>query len=188
MGEVRVAIAPARGEQGIPMDVAGTLMQVIGLAYPNAKMGQEDGAAFVLIVSDEDRAPRTKVGQPAAAKAFNPRTDPMDDETRLIGLDGKHLKVTMPEELARHLAEIGVSMLASMEGATNYVEIPASHPEVGDVLITVARSKGQTPHALRTKAEGERDALARQIARLTDEADRHGCVTDARMRELLGDG
>ena len=169
------------------MDVANTLIEVIGLAYPAAKMGQEPGAAFVLIVDDEDRAPRTKVGKRAAARAFQPRETPEDDETLLLGFDGTNLRVSAPEVLCRHLAEVGGLLLESMAGATNYVEIPATHPDFGSVVITVRHAEGKTPATLRREAEARADHLAMLIARLTDEAKR-GPVTDERMRELLGDG
>lgn len=188
MAEVRVAIAPARGERGIPMDVANTLMEVIGLAYPNAKMGQEPGAAFVLIVDDEDRAPRTKVGTRAAAKAFRPREVPEDDETLLLGFDGQNLRVAPPEVLTRHMAEVAALTLKAVDGASNYVEQKATHPELGDFVVIMARSKGQTPHELRQKAVDERDELAHQIEVITDHAAKHGGVTASALRRLLNEG
>ena len=61
---------------------------------------------------------------------------------------------------------LAMQMLASSfagqfkgSGAINYLELQASHPEVGNFCITMQRHEGKTPSQLQHEAERERDGL-----------------------------
>lgn len=58
-----------------------------------------------------------------------------------------------------------------LKDAPNYVEMKFSKPgNEGEYVVTIVRGGGQTPHEAREKAEGERDALKRELESLKSAA------------------
>lgn len=196
---------PVRVEIGLPlpMDVAGTLMEVIGIAYPNS-MVRTDGrpGRMTMEILESDRGskpiPKRKV------KAARQEASPDDTEVELAGFAEEEgalvMKVSTPQEATRRLAEWAVLMLDNPD-ATNYVEQEATTAEGLRFVVIAARSKAQTPHKLRMKAEKSYAELVETMydfaATLDAEADagRHDDLgvtargvrrtTAGRLRELL---
>lgn len=148
--------------QGIPLDVVTTLTNLIGAAYPGAVI---DGSGkhiygypdkgFVFLV---DPATRQKVSKKNIKKA-KAHADP-DCEPTATGMtaddDGIVLHTVPPEELARELGGIAHVIFTNMAG-DNYIEWEVRAKDENEQLqfyvLSIARRKKQTPHALRMKAE-----------------------------------
>lgn len=191
----------------LPMDVAGTLMTLIGTAYPSAVI---DGSgehlrgwgsaerAFVLLIDPKERA-RT-VSERAAAEA---KVDAEDAPGDALGFtaenDAAILHTSAPEDLCRILGGYAHHIFEAMAG-DNYIEWEVRHQPEGQAyysryVLSVARSKGQTPHALRTKAQGELDQLRAAVRELADDLeadcpgapDKHRTCVGARVRALVGE-
>jgi len=150
----------------LPMDVAGTLMQLIGTAYPSAVIvstpagGMFDREyALVMKVDPAQRAKRVTKKQAEEAKP-----DDIEHETDFLGFDNGWISASPPEELGLYLGEIAHQMFTSTDGAINYVEWEVRAGEQDRYVLSVAKSKEQTPHALRTKAEARVAELEAQLA------------------------
>lgn len=111
------------------------------------------------------RAPKrvSKANARAIAEEHARPEDDPDLDLASIAADGT-MSLSAPEQLLHALAPIAEAVLTDSDAA-NYVEMPVRHPDHdGTLLITVARSTGQTPHELRQAAVRERDE-AREVLR-----------------------
>lgn len=68
----------------------------------------------------------------------------------------------------RHLA---LSLRRSLGPAPNYVEM-SMHDADGQMIVTVQRCEGKTPHTLQKEAEQQRDAARAEVVRLAAEIER----------------
>lgn len=66
-------------------------------------------------------------------------------------------------ELAQVMASAFLKLVDD-GNATNYLEILMRHNDGREVIVTICRSKGQTPHALRMQAEAEIKELKAKLA------------------------
>lgn len=170
--------AEIRVETPLPMEVAGTLMQLIGTAWPDAMVRTDAGRALTMVV-DHTRRPK-KVTKKATKAIVAGQAAEQDEavaagvgDSDFLGFNDGWVTLAPPEELSLHLGAVCARMLESAEGAVNYLEWEVREPARDDgtpgarYVLSAARSKGQTPHALRTRAETE---LADLRARLRQEA------------------
>lgn len=134
----------------LPMDVAGTVMKLIGTAYPNASISNGDGGMnFSIPYGDrpreipEDFVPETQLENPADVLSFGP--DENGDLT---------LGVSTPADLASVCLEVMRTSFEENPDALNYLETKCYDRESHDFYImTFQRGKGKTPHEMRQLAE-----------------------------------
>lgn len=128
----------------LPLDVAGTLMKLIGAVYPSARVRPFGSSHMVLEIDLEDRVPDGDVD--AYLEGVSPELlSPEAGETVLTNSG-----VTAPEWLARLAGSI---MEIALDAAPNYIEADFTINAGTDLTMIVARTAEQTPHALRMKAE-----------------------------------
>jgi hypothetical protein len=147
----------------LPMEVAGTLMTLIGTAWPDARVDTNGRHGYGLSMLVDPRVKPKRVTKKAAAeiKAAN---DPEGAEGATFdgfSSDGEGVTahVGTPEEIALFIGGMVHDMLSQVEGATNYFEWQV-HTESGDRYVLAAgRSKGQTPGALLAEAKAHVKAL-----------------------------
>lgn len=162
--------AYVRFDLPLPLDMAATLMNLLGLAYPGAMIDLRHGdpRRMVIRVPDGERRRPKRVSKRAAEAARAIAND--EDEEGLLGemSEAGNVMIHPPERLAKAMV---ASLEASFEDeplAENYLEWKlhdrSNHARTW--VVIAARSEGQTPHALRMKAEQERDAALALLAEL----------------------
>jgi hypothetical protein len=153
----------------LPMDVASTIVRAFAILWPDGHFDQKrspSGSEMVAVISADDRMTRATKKKLAAAKVNS-------EDVSLEGLlaawdpDGS-LGLTLPQVANERLADICVAMLSTAD-APNYLETPVRTPDGHRYAVAACRSVGQTPHALRMKAEKERDAALAEVERLRAE-------------------
>lgn len=150
----------------IPLDVAGTLMNLVGAAYPNTRVSS-DHAGLTFHIQDGDRTTDPDVFEKAAA--LRREADEFTLETFLQRIGDGEVSVTLPRILAATMAGLAEGMFEEHAPDVNYLETTvasATHPGQRWAIIA-ARSAGRTPHELRTQAEDRADAAEAEVARLT---------------------
>ncbi|QQE90460.1 hypothetical protein [Azotobacter chroococcum] len=95
------------------------------------------------------------------------------DSTMLTGIDIGNGSLTIGAKggVCGIMADSFGQMLFE-SGAENYIEAffsSSKHPELGQIVVTVKRETGKTPHQLRQVAEAERDQLKAESERLKQE-------------------
>lgn len=146
-----------RVELPLPLDVASNLMNVLGTIYPNARVRPFDGSHMTIEVDLADRVPDNDV------ESYMEQFDP---ELLEPGVGASHITeagIAPPEWLA-HIAT--TMMEAALEGAPNYIEAPFTMKSGSGMLLTVARSTEQTPHALLQEAKKRNEDLERELESL----------------------
>lgn len=170
----------------LPINIVATLGDLIDKAWPGAQIITNAEGAGVpidvrnrwpvrdfMLIAVPKRAPKRVSKKDAAAAAAANDLEPGEEAADLTGLDDEWVTIAPPEELGAFLGAAGRHMLAAFEDATNYVEWEVIDRETGErTVLSVARSKGQTPGALRVKAEEQLAALrARVTAKTTPAAE-----------------
>lgn len=161
----------------LPMDVAGTVMKLIGTAYPNASISNGAGGMnFSIPYGDrpkelpEDFSPETQLENSAEVLSFGP------DENGALTLG-----ISTPSDLAEICFEV---MRTSFEGnpdALNYLETKCYDRNNHDFYImTFQRGKGKTPHEMRQLAETKLEEANAKIDEL-----RNVNPTEAGINELI---
>lgn len=139
----------------LPADVAGTLMKLIGTAYPRARM--EAAASRMVFVIDGSQ-------RPLPVDEFTP--DTRDGDTVITNMGGSTFGFSS-ESLAAAMLEVVEGALADTPEAINYIEQQLYSRTTGKrYVMTFQHADGKTPHELRLEAEAE-------VARL--EAIEHDC-------------
>lgn len=151
----------------LPLDVVTSVGNAICAMYPSARIKTDTRHVgdMVLVIDDEQRLPR--VGKQKLAKSKVTTDDPKM-EGLLAQWDADGMGISFPEYTRLRLAEICVSILEN-DAAPNYLEWPVRAPDGRRYVVAACRSMGQTPHALRMKAEQERDAALAEVERLRAE-------------------
>lgn len=166
----------------LPLNVAAALQSAVGTIWPDAMIEPAGVGRMIFAVPYPEPPARTAEEiaenlREVAATLEEQNADQTDTGTpRLHGIDkdGTLTLLTDPTAYTQVLGWAALSMLTAVEGAANYVEqvvhvpddlIKQGHP--GQVVFTAAWSKGQTPAALRQKAEADLAAARQEIERLT---------------------
>jgi len=98
------------------------------------------------------------------------------DNGLILGMEGGACQI-LADAFGQQLLE---------SGAENYIEVlfeSSRHPELGQIVVTVKKETGETPHQLRAKAELERDILKAECLTYMQEIMRLNGV-DGERREL----
>lgn len=164
----------------LPVDVFVTLGNLLELAYPGTtiqatppKARWEDTYTEFII----DRSKRVEVSPEQVADAVE---ESDGEDVEVIGFDDDgHVQFSTPDEASLALGHIAASML-DHSGAVNYLEAEVRDAEGNRYVVCAARSKGQTPHALKTAAEeklAEAEAtiadLRKRVASLEKNSEKH---------------
>lgn len=177
---------------GLPMPVSifGALGDLIDKAWPGAAIITNPEAAGVptdvrrrigysrdVALLQIPRKVAKRVTKKAAAEIVATHAPAAAaEDLDFLGMDDEWVRMAPPEELCLFIGGIGKRVLDGFEDAVNYVEWEVTDKESRQrCVLSFARSKGQTPAALRTKAEKEladardkmralADALARGVA------------------------
>lgn len=149
----------------IPLDVAGTLLNLVGAAYP-ATTVSSDHRGMTFHIDPADRVDDPEVLERAAE--LKVAADEFTLETYLRQLGDGAVAVTLPQVLAATLVGLAEGMFAEHGQDVNYLETTCTsttHPGQRWAVI-VARSAGRTPHELRRAAETRADRAEAEIVRL----------------------
>jgi len=148
----------------LPMDVAATLMNIIGTAYPNTQMKTDSGRYLELVIDDDDRFKnKTSKKRILAAKQC------MEDEhaAELTALRNGQPSISTPEWIAQSVGFMAERLFDENPDATNYFEMDVRNPDTGrKFVVTVAKSEWQLPSALHERAKAEIERLKARIAEL----------------------
>ncbi|MGN7250074.1 hypothetical protein [Arthrobacter sp. SAFR-014] len=135
----------------LPMDVAGTVMRVIGMAYPEALM-EGRGRSMTFLIPE---GARPRKGSKTKAK---PEVRG-DVEAELLEIGPQGISITTPEALAAASLDIMRTSFEQFPDAKNYLEQRCYDRATNrGYVMTFQRAEGNTPHEMRKKAE---DKLAR---------------------------
>lgn len=132
----------------LPLDVAATITKLIGTAYPNAKMQFAEAPAdhMNIIIDLEDRIDDEDDLESVLEKFEKEPIDPSVGESTYTKYG-----VEPPQWLVNAIGAVAAEYL---EDAENYKQTSFHLVHNGqEMVMTVARSEEQTPHALRTAAE-----------------------------------
>lgn len=150
----------------LPMPVYGTMMKLVGAAYPDAQIGDSrygDGLNFII-----PKGATAKRVSKAASKAVE-LVDGIDDVDVLrAGPEG--LDLSMSRRIAEDYLVAARETFKANPDAVNYVEHTVVDRETHQRYVLIfARSPLQTPHELRMAAEAAREAAERHNAVLQAE-------------------
>lgn len=143
----------------LPADILGTILQLIGSAYPSARFSSgDDGDAFTLLIPDHER--------PENADGIT--GEPLE----VIRLDPTGISFSIPQELAVTMTSVMEAAFAEFE-PDNYLEtqvsVPASEGGFRRYAMIFARAPEQSPHELRQAAEAKLAEANAEIGRLRGE-------------------
>ena len=156
---------PIRIEGPLPMGVAGTLMTTIGHLWPDAvikpggkKYGYREYALDLRIPPD---TPAQTLDEEFIEQM---QKETKDDGSDFLGFDDDGwVAFAPPEELCLYLGSVAHAiMIAHEPEAVNHVEWTiktGNEPEDPSYVLSISRSKAQTPLAMRKNAEAEIERL-----------------------------
>lgn len=151
----------------LPMGVAGALISMIGAAWPDSKM--ETHTSYSLSFLIPKKRPQN-VDEEFLGLLGKQATEPETDGEFLgefLGWDGGMLAFAPPEELCLHLGNVAHAIMKSHEpAAVNHVEwtiLTGTEEDDPSYVLSVSRSKQQTPLAMRLAAEKEVKRLSRLL-------------------------
>lgn len=165
-----------RIELPLPIDITGTLINIIGLTWPGAMIkngasgsGWRSDNRLVLEIPDEQRHK-----SPKKAEKYAKRKSQLDADTEatINKLGPNAVSMGLPEHLASIFLAMAKTWLEAYPDAKNYMETKIYDRETyKSWVFTVARSEKQTPHQLRQDAMQERDDAWAQYRIAADERD-----------------
>lgn len=157
----------------LPMPVVGTLMKLIGAAYPDAEMANSSYGLKFLI-------PKNVEPQELPAD-FTPEPHGEDDvDVTSLGPDG--IAINTPTELAAICLHVMKVAFEEFPDAKNYLETQCyDRAEGKSYVLTFRRAEGNTPHQMRQLAEKERDDAKAELAKVQKEL----ADTKSKLKSLL---
>jgi hypothetical protein len=135
----------------LPSSVLLTLSALVDAAYPGSSwVGNDDRHTNQVIFRINNDARRDVSTEEAAAL----RHEPGDGDVDITALGPEGVSMLTPLEVAANLLPVIKTTFAGFPDAENYLEMPIHDPSDGNrYLLTFCRSRWQTPHELRMKAE-----------------------------------
>lgn len=148
---------PIRIEGPLPATVAGALMQMIGNAWPEAviKGGSRHYALDMKIPPSQS----AKTVDDEFLEQMRKEVDDHGDDVTFLGFREGWVAFAPPEEMCLELGNIAHSILSRWEGdepIVNHLEWEVKtgdEPDDPRYVLSISRSKGQTPLAMRKQAE-----------------------------------
>ncbi|MEP3668954.1 hypothetical protein [Roseibium sp.] len=79
-------------------------------------------------------------------------------------------QLVLEGSIIAHMAEYMAQMLEGYDDGpvANYTETRLTHPRMGELILTMQRLTGKSPHELRREAEAERDLLQERLNEVDD--------------------
>jgi hypothetical protein len=144
----------------LPMSVSGSLMKLIGAAWPEAQLADNHGGMLSgdrhMVIRIPD-APAKELGEDDIALAV---VAPGEDDVDLTELGPNDISLRRPKEVTAMMLHAILEGFRENPDAVNYLENEVLDPATGNrYVLTFARSKGQTPHELRMAAEARVDTV-----------------------------
>lgn len=150
----------------IPLDVAGTLLALLGAAWPSTRVAS-DGRGMTFTIDDTDRVADPSVLERAAD--LRRQADEFDVDLYLGRLDAGGIAMTLPELFGVQMAALAQGMFSDQDPAVNYLETIMTTKDRPDQrwAVSVSRSTSRTPGELRQAAEARADEAEAEVRRLT---------------------
>lgn len=154
---------PIRIEAPLPLSVAGTLMQLIGAAWPEAVIDTRGSNRYSLSM----RVPKTQPKEVTQEEIEQLFQESDEDDGEFLGFrnenDSAWVAFAPPEELCLKLGEIAHAIFAAHQPeAVNHVEWEVrtgNEPDDPKYVLSISTRKDRTPLAMRKAAEAEVDRL-----------------------------
>lgn len=155
----------------LPLHVAGTIMQLVGAAWPQAVIapGKEKvggmfsraESALTLMVPPDDPLPvADEQAQAIKGQVESEGIDAgdflgfrIDDESKAW------VSMAPPEELCRFLGSVAHQIFALTEGAVNFVEWEVHHVDGESYSLAIQKSGAKSPVTARAEVTAERDEI-----------------------------
>lgn len=145
----------------LPSNVVMTLVALVDAAWPGSQLAVNEDRSTHQVIFRIDNAARRHVDDADAAAL---RVDPNGIEVTSLGPDG--VGVITPVEITASLLPAIQAAFEKFPDAENYLEMQIDDPSDGHrYILTFARSQGQTPHALRLRAEQDLEDARGRIHR-----------------------
>lgn len=149
----------------LPMSVSGSLLNLIGAAWPDAQLADGSGGMFGdrhMVIRIPDTAPVAVTDEQVAAA----RVEPGEEDLDITELGPAGISVRRPEHLSAMMLEILLASFEEHPDAMNYLENEVIDPKTGNrYILTFARSAQQTPDALRRAAEQRLETARSDVRR-----------------------
>lgn len=145
----------------LPMPVVGTLMKLIGAAYPTAEIANSySGIRFLIPVNVQpEDIPEDFTAEPSS-----------DDDVNVTQLGPDGISVNTPTELAAICLHVMKKTFEEFPDAKNYLETQCFDRGTGkSYILTFKRNEGKTPHEMRQIAEKERDEARDELEKVKKE-------------------
>lgn len=160
----------------LPMDVVGNILGAFGAIYPGSTISNEY-SGLAINLHERDRP-----ANPAAIETLEPaeRVHDDEDDVLLSGLDEDGtIEFLPPDRIAEAITKWGRTVL-DQNDAPNFVEMLMRDHQTGEEFLTsVARSKGQTPHAILNDAKGRIDDARTLLTEFIKDYETPDTVVDA---------
>lgn len=145
----------------LPMPVVGTLMKLIGVAYPTAEIANSHSGLRFLVPANAqpEEIPEDFTPEPSGDNDVN---------VTQFGPDG--ISVNTPTELAAICLHVMKKTFEEFPDAKNYLETQCFDRGTGkSYILTFKRNEGKTPHEMRQLAEKERDEARAELEQVQKE-------------------
>lgn len=186
----------------LPLDVVNTASGILSKAWPGSMIdsnysgglfGGGSGVLSILIPEKEARRPRRVTKKDIEDARPEPTGLGPEWDGDVIGVepegeDGIVFRFGTPEALGNLLVQSCREVLAAQPEAANYLEWTMHEKDASaSYVLSVARSKRQTPHELRMKAEAKVDAARVVLNDMLATTPRDDYFIE-RLRAALGEG
>lgn len=150
----------------LPMSVTGTLMNLIGAAWPDAVVADNREGLLTggkhMVLRIPDAAPAAVSAEAIAAA----KVEPGEDDVDLLELGPQGISLRRPDELTAMMLQIMRAGFQEHPDAVNYLENKVYDPTTREEYVLIfARSEGQTPHELRMAAEAKLETARADVHR-----------------------
>lgn len=152
-------------EGPLPMSVAGALMTTIGTMWPDARIMSNSGSGLHMLIPkgqaaqsvDEEFIEQIRKGAELAP----------EQDGDFLGFQDGWIAFAPPEELCLHLGSVAHAIMQGYpQEITNHLEWTVrtgNEPDDPQYVLSISRSKEQTPLAMRKEAEAEVERLGHAL-------------------------
>lgn len=155
-----------RIEAPLPTGVAGTLMQMIGTAWPEAMVETTSGYDLTMRVP---KKPAQSVDD-EFIRQLGKSAEEVENEASFLGFRDGWVAFAPPKELCLELGNIAHAIFkAHQPQAINHVEwaiTTGPNPDDPSYVLSISVAKDKTPLAMRLAAEARVEALEAELAAL----------------------
>ena len=157
---------PIQIEGPLPMNVAGVLMQLIGRTWPEAVI--RGGTRYVLDMA-VPAGQEAKTVDDEFIEQMRKESEPAEFEGTFLGFREGELVFAPPEELQLALGNFAHVLMSTYENAINHLEwevLAGKDEDAPRYVLSISRSKEQTPLAMRKAAEAKLEEAEKENKRL----------------------